>query len=226
MTPHRCAWAGSDPLMQAYHDEEWGVPERDPRALWEKLILDGFQAGLAWITILRKRETMRAAFAGFDPEAVARFGEADVARLLADPGIIRSRAKIDAAIGGARIYLDMADARRGLRRLGLVLHRRPAARGDGVDRPGQDRLSETDLQGPQAPRLQVRRPDHRLRLDAGHGDRQRPRRRLLPPRHGPRLAGLNRSAPSRVHQARKEGDRPCPPPWRPRSRRASPSSTA
>ena len=102
--PHRCAWAGADPLMQAYHDEEWGVPERDARALWEKLVLDGFQAGLAWITILRKRETLRAAFAGFDPAAVARFGEADVARLLADPGIIRSRAKIEAAIGGARIY--------------------------------------------------------------------------------------------------------------------------
>jgi DNA-3-methyladenine glycosylase I len=105
----RCFWAGGDPLMQAYHDEEWGVPERDPRALWEKLVLDGFQAGLAWITVLRKREAFRAAFAGFDPAAVARFGEADVARLLADPGIIRSRAKIEAAIGGARIFCDMAD---------------------------------------------------------------------------------------------------------------------
>ena len=98
--------------MQAYHDTEWGVPERDPRALWEKLVLDGFQAGLAWITMLRKRETMRAAFAGFDPAAVARFGEADVARLLADPGIIRSRAKIDAAISGARIYSTWPSAAR------------------------------------------------------------------------------------------------------------------
>ncbi len=80
-----------------------------PRALWEKLVLDGFQAGLAWITILRKRETMRAAFDGFDPEKVARYGEDDRARLLADPGIIRSRAKIDAAIGGARIWLEMRD---------------------------------------------------------------------------------------------------------------------
>lgn len=105
----RCGWCGSDPLYVAYHDQEWGVPERDPRALWEKLVLDGFQAGLAWITILRKRETMRAAFDGFDPEKVARYGEADRARLLADPGIIRSRAKIDAAIGGARIWLDMRD---------------------------------------------------------------------------------------------------------------------
>ena len=91
----RCAWCGSDPLYVAYHDQEWGVPERDSRALWEKLVLDGFQAGLSWITILRKREAFRAAFAGFDPEKVARFDEADVARLLADPGIVRSRAKID-----------------------------------------------------------------------------------------------------------------------------------
>ena len=105
----RCGWCGSDPLYVAYHDEEWGVPEYDARALWEKLVLDGFQAGLAWITILRKRETMRAAFDGFDPEKVARYGEEDRARLLADPGIIRSGAKIDAAIGGARIWLDMRD---------------------------------------------------------------------------------------------------------------------
>src|SRR3954470_9526651 len=107
---HRCNWANpKDPVYVAYHDEEWGVPEYDPRALWEKLVLDGFQAGLAWITILRKRETMRAAFAGFDPAAVARFDEADIARLLADPGIIRSRAKIEAAIASARLYCAMAD---------------------------------------------------------------------------------------------------------------------
>src|SRR3546814_1316436 len=103
---HRCAWAGSDPLMRAYHDEEWGVPERDPRALWEKLMLDGFQAGLAWITVLRKREAFRLSFAGFDPEKVARFGEQDILRLLDNPGIIRSRAKIEAKIGAARIYCD------------------------------------------------------------------------------------------------------------------------
>lgn len=108
-SPDRCSWCGSDPLYVAYHDTEWGVPERDPRALWEKLVLDGFQAGLAWITILRKRENLRAAFAGFDPEIVARFGEADRARLMADAGIIRSNAKIDSAIGSARIWLDMRD---------------------------------------------------------------------------------------------------------------------
>ena len=107
----RCTWKGmnGDPFYEAYHDREWGVPEWDSRALWEKLVLDGFQAGLSWITILRKREAFRAAFAGFDPEKVARFGEADRARLMADAGIIRSNGKIDAAISGARIYLDMRE---------------------------------------------------------------------------------------------------------------------
>ena len=106
---HRCAWCGTDPLYVAYHDEEWGVPEYDARALWEKLVLDGFQAGLAWITILRKREGMRDAFDGFDPEKVAAYGEADIERLLGDARIIRSRAKINAAIKGARIWLEMRD---------------------------------------------------------------------------------------------------------------------
>ena len=104
---HRCAWCGTDPLYVAYHDEEWGVPEYDARALWEKLVLDGFQAGLAWITILRKREGMRDAFDGFDPETVAAYGEADIERLLGDARIIRSRAKINSAIKGARLWLEM-----------------------------------------------------------------------------------------------------------------------
>ncbi len=108
VTTHtRCAWAQSDPLLQTYHDEEWGVPEFDSRALWEKLMLDGFQAGLSWLTILRKRDAFRKAFRNFDPKKVARFGEADVQRLLQDPGIVRSRAKIEATIAGARIYLAM-----------------------------------------------------------------------------------------------------------------------
>lgn len=93
--------------MQAYHDEEWGVPEYDSQALWETLMLDGFQAGLAWITILRKREAFRKAFKSFDPHKVAQFTEADVERLLLDPGIVRSRAKIEATINGARIYVAM-----------------------------------------------------------------------------------------------------------------------
>ena len=108
----RCGWRGmaGDPLYEAYHDTEWGVPEYDSRALWEKLVLDGFQAGLAWITILRKRDAFRAAFDKFDPERVAAYGAADRARLMADAGIVRSNAKIDAAINSARIYLAMRDA--------------------------------------------------------------------------------------------------------------------
>src|SRR5437588_12511848 len=99
--PKRCAWAGSDPLLCAYHDEERGVPEYDSRALWEKLMLDGFQAGLSWLTILRKREAFRGAFQGFDPEILARFGEPEIVRLLGDAGIVRSRAQIETTSGGA-----------------------------------------------------------------------------------------------------------------------------
>src|SRR5512146_1899916 len=103
----RCKWASSDLLMARYHDEEWGVPEYDSRALWEMLMLEGFQAGLSWITVLRKREAFRVAFRQFDPSKVARFTEKDVERLLKNQGIIRSHAKIVATIEGARIYLAM-----------------------------------------------------------------------------------------------------------------------
>ena len=106
----RCIWAENDPLYQAYHDQEWGIPIYDSRALWEQLMLEGFQAGLSWITILRKRDAFRKAFRNFDPHKVARFNEADILRLLADPGIVRSRAKIEATINGARIYLQMQAA--------------------------------------------------------------------------------------------------------------------
>jgi len=105
----RCTWANDDPMMTAYHDDEWGVPERDARALWEKLMLDGFQAGLSWRTVLHKRAAFRKAFDGFDPDKVARYGERDLARLLADPGIIRSRAKIAATIAGAKVFCAMRD---------------------------------------------------------------------------------------------------------------------
>ena len=108
----RCGWCGKDPLYVAYHDTEWGVPERDSRALFEKLILDGFQAGLSWITILRKRDAFRRAFAGFDPELIAGWGEDEVARLLADPGIVRHRGKIEATIGNARAWAEI-EAREG-----------------------------------------------------------------------------------------------------------------
>jgi DNA-3-methyladenine glycosylase I len=106
----RCKWAESDPLLSAYHDEEWGVPEFDGRALWELLMLEGFQAGLAWIIVLRKRDAFRKAFKQFDPAKVARFKEAEIERLMANTGIIRARAKIEATIQGARIFLEMKHA--------------------------------------------------------------------------------------------------------------------
>jgi len=105
----RCWWPGTDPLYVAYHDEEWGVPEHDDRALFEKLILDGFQAGLSWITILRKRDGFRQAFTGFEPEAIARFGDDDVTRLMNDAGIVRNRAKIVGTIASARVWLDIQE---------------------------------------------------------------------------------------------------------------------
>jgi DNA-3-methyladenine glycosylase I len=104
-----CTWPGVDPLYVAYHDEEWGVPEYDDRALYEKLILDGFQAGLSWITILRKRENFRKAFDNFEPEKIARYGERQISRLLKDEGIIRSRAKIEATIRGAKLWLEIQE---------------------------------------------------------------------------------------------------------------------
>src|SRR5580698_3706309 len=105
----RCSWANGDPLMRSYHDKEWGVPERDPRALWEMLALEGFQAGLSWAIVLRKREAFRDAFAGFDPDRVARFTRRDVHRLMKNEGIIRARAKIEATIAGARLFCEMRD---------------------------------------------------------------------------------------------------------------------
>jgi DNA-3-methyladenine glycosylase I len=105
----RCWWPGTDPLYVTYHDTEWGVPEHDDRALFEKLILDGFQAGLSWITILRKRENFRRGFAGFDPAIIARFDEAQVEALMLDAGIVRNRAKIEATIAGARAWLKIQE---------------------------------------------------------------------------------------------------------------------
>lgn len=106
----RCAWCGTEPIYVAYHDEEWGVPERDDRALFEKLLLDGFQAGLSWITILKKRENFRKAFHGFDPERIARYGARDKARLMKDAGIVRNRLKVEGAVLSAKSYLAMRDA--------------------------------------------------------------------------------------------------------------------
>ncbi|MEE4117416.1 MAG: DNA-3-methyladenine glycosylase I [Paracoccaceae bacterium] len=108
----RCGWVGRDPIYIAYHDAEWGVPESDGRALFENLALEGFQAGLSWLTILKKRENFRRAFAGFDPKVLAGWGEADVTRLLADAGIVRHRGKIEATLGNARTWCEI-EAREG-----------------------------------------------------------------------------------------------------------------
>jgi DNA-3-methyladenine glycosylase I len=128
--------------MIAYHDEEWGVPQRDARALWEMLTLEGFQAGLSWITVLRKRQAFRKAFARFDPAKVARFGAPDVRRLLGDSTIIRSRAKIDAAIGGARIYEEMRKNGEDFASFCWSFTGGKALRGDGGRPPASTELSE------------------------------------------------------------------------------------
>lgn len=106
-TRRRCRWASDDQLMRAYHDAEWGVPQRDSRMLWEMLMLEGFQAGLAWIIVLRKREAFRKAFSKFEPAKIARYTKKDILRLMANPGIVRARAKIEATIRGAQIYCEM-----------------------------------------------------------------------------------------------------------------------
>jgi len=109
----RCSWCGTEPIYVAYHDEEWGVPEWDDRALFEKLLLDGFQAGLSWITILKKRDNFRRAFHGFDPERIARYGLRDKTRLMADAGIVRNRLKVEGAVLSAKAYLALRDEGKG-----------------------------------------------------------------------------------------------------------------
>ena len=128
--------------MRAYHDEEWGVPQRDGRMLWEMLMLEGFQAGLAWITVLRKRDAFRAAFARFDPKKVARFGDADVKRLMADAGIIRARAKIDATIRGAQVFCEMEERGDNFADFCWSFTRGKALKGDGRTFIASSPLSE------------------------------------------------------------------------------------
>jgi DNA-3-methyladenine glycosylase I len=140
-THRRCVWAGDDPLMQTYHDEEWGVPERDSRALWEMLMLEGFQAGLAWIIVLRKREAFRQAFAGFDPARVARFTRRDIDRLMNNAGIIRANAKIEATIAGARIFCEMRDRGEDFGALCWSFTEEQVVRGTGRTFPSQTALS-------------------------------------------------------------------------------------
>src|SRR4051794_13677273 len=114
---HRCPWPGQDPFYVAYHDDEWGVPEYDDRALYEKLMLDGFQAGLSWITILRKRENFRKAFDGFEPEKIARYTPKKIERLMQDAGIVRNRAKIEGTVASARIWLKIMESGPGFSQL-------------------------------------------------------------------------------------------------------------
>lgn len=141
--PTRCRWARGDPVEIAYHDSEWGVPVHDSRALWEMLMLEGFQAGLSWRTVLLRRDRFRAAFANFEPEAVARFGPADVEQLLQDTGIIRSRAKIESTIMGARIFLDRAAAGEDLAAFAWDFVDGTPLVGDGFRVPAQTPLSQT-----------------------------------------------------------------------------------
>ena len=114
---YRCPWPGEDELYVAYHDNEWGVPEYDDRALFEKLILDGFQAGLSWITILRKRDNFRKAFDGFEPSKIARYNDRKIKSLMNDAGIVRNRAKIEGTVNSARAYLDIMEKGPGFSKL-------------------------------------------------------------------------------------------------------------
>jgi DNA-3-methyladenine glycosylase I len=138
----RCPWVGVDAEYRRYHDEEWGTPLHGDRALFEKMSLEGFQAGLSWITILRKRPAFRAAFDGFDPGRVAAYGDADVERLMADAGIVRNRAKIEAAIGNARLVCDMADGELDALMWGFAPHSAPSRRSSMADIPAVTPESE------------------------------------------------------------------------------------
>ena len=181
----RCWWGVSAPDYVAYHDDEWGRPVTDDRGIYERLTLEAFQSGLSWLTILRKRENFRAAFDGFDFERVAAYGERDFERLMGDAGIVRNRAKIEAAIANARATLALAEDGRVAGRARLVVSARRRARARRRRRPGgDDRRVEGAGEGAQAARLPLRRPDHRLRADAGGRDRQRPHRGLLRSRRG------------------------------------------
>ena len=174
----RCFGDG-DPLYERYHDEEWGRPVTDERGLFERMSLEAFQSGLSWLTILRKREAFRAAFAGFDPDAVAAFGDADVQRLMSDAGIVRNRAKIEATLANAHATVALRDAGTPLAEV-IAAHRpapRPAPRTMGR-RALPDAGDRRAGARAQAPRLPFRRADHALRAHAGVRPGQRPPDRL------------------------------------------------
>ncbi len=198
MEPERCGWATSTPDYVAYHDEEWGVPLHGDDALFERLCLEAFQSGLSWITILRKRPAFRAAFAGFSIDAVADLTDADVERLLADAGIVRNRAKIEAARRNARAAQQVPQGLSALlwsyapppRPNPATLADVPAA-DPGVHRAGP---------GPQAARVRLRRADHRLRPDAGDRHGGRPRRDLFPGGPGRRRVRAHVGAPTGMRE--------------------------
>ena len=209
----RCPWPGGDPLYLAYHDEEWGVPEYDDRAMFEKLVLDGFQAGLSWITILRKRPAFRKAFDGFDPKKIARWSEKKKDALMQDAGIVRNRAKIEATVALARITLDLADKGGLARHLWSFVDGRPI---QNARRSMAEMQAETDSlarhrQGPARAGRQFRRADDHLRLHAGDRHGQRPSRRLLPSRSlpgaGARAQAVSEGAPRRAWQRMLSGRR-------------------
>ena len=182
--PNRCDWVpAGDALYAAYHDEEWGLPSRDDRHLYEMLVLEGAQAGLSWSTILRKRDGYRQAFAGFDADRVARFGDADVARLMADPGIVRNRLKIESAVANARATLAVRDELGSLADyVWSFVGGAPIQNGwrTMAEVPSETAESKAHEPRHEAARLPVRRAHRLLRVHAGGRARQRPHRRLRP----------------------------------------------
>ena len=177
----RCPWAATHPLNRVYHDTEWGVPVHGERALFERISLEAFQAGLSWLTILSKRPAFRELFAGFDPDAVARFGDDDVERLMTDARIVRNRAKIEAARANARAVVALREDG-GLDR--LIWSHRPRLRRRRAPWPTCDEHPRVEgaVGGPEVTRVRLRRADHRPRPDGGDRARRRPPRRLPPAR--------------------------------------------
>ena len=193
----RCWWPGSDPLYVGYHDKEWGRPVRDDIRLFEKLCLEGFQSGLSWLTILRKRENFRAAFAGFDFEKVAQFGARDVKRCLADAGIVRHRGKIESVINNAKRARELVDEEGSLAAFIWRYEPDPKSRPKRIERGGivpTTRGVDGAFEGAPEARLVLRRADDGLRLHAGDGAGQRPSARLRLPRRGGGRAARLRAA--------------------------------
>ena len=191
----RCPWPGTDPLYVAYHDDEWGVAERDDRALYEKLVLDGFQAGLSWITILRKREAFRRAFDGFAPEKIARYSKKKVEALMQDAGIVRNRMKIEGAVASARAWLEIMEKSAGFSPfLWNFVEGKPIVNRYKTmsEIPAETEISRIISKELKAQRVQILRADDHLRLHAGDRHGQRPPDLLPAPR------GLRKAWPGAI----------------------------